>query len=98
MINNINKISYKVNKGVLGFIKNCGLILDRISNISKKHEYDNIKKTKNKEKEYRAYISKIILEHIIMSIAYIYENIPNIYFFIRSDQHDKNYYKLNYFN
>lgn len=98
MVNNMNKTPYKVNKEVLDFIRNYGVIFDMVSDISKKHEYDGIKRTKKQEREYRAHMSKITLEQSIMGIAYAYENIPNMYFPLRSDQRGRIYCEPNYFN
>ena len=69
-----------------------------ISDINKKHEYSDIKRTKRQDKIYRAYMSKTILEQNILGIAISYKNVPNIYFPIRSDQWGRLYCEPNYFN
>lgn len=52
-----------------------------ISDINKKHEYSDIKRTKSQDKKkYRAYISQIILEQNILGIAVSYVNVPNLSF------------------
>ena len=46
MINNMNNTPYKVNEKVLYFILEHGVEYQMISDVNKKHEYYDIKRTK----------------------------------------------------
>lgn len=98
MVNNINATPYKINKEVLSFILEYGVMYDIIMDINKKHEYSDIKRTKRQDRIYRSHMSKIILEQNILGIATTYKNVPNMYFPVRLDQRGRVYCEPNYLN
>lgn len=97
-INNLMLCPYKINIDVFEFILIHGVDLGIILNLDETHKYENIKRSSYQDKIYKSFKSKLFLETIILDIANIYKNSPNIYFPLRLDQRGRIYCEPSYFN
>lgn len=97
MINEISSIPYRINTDLLDYIltNKHDLLID----ADKPSKYENIEnRTKYQQSKHNSYISKLILQEIILGIADFFRNFSAIYFPVRMDQRGRIYCSSTYLN
>lgn len=99
MVNNVTSVAFKINKLLLDYLNNEGVIQNLLMDPYAIHKFEELdKRTKYQQSVYTSHNSKLVLQETILGLAEFYSRFSEIYFPVRLNHRGRMYCSSSYLN